>query len=147
MMKNLSAVFISLLALTTFAACGTPASITVTDAWLRPTLGTGRVSAAYMLINNMTTSDDQLVAVTSPVAASVELHQTLMMNGMMEMEPITAIELPAHGRVELKPGGAHMMLMGLTQELKPGDHVTLTLTFEKAKPLTISAEVRDVGGG
>lgn len=146
-MKILTSIIISLLALAALAACGARASIAVSDAWLRPTLGTGRVSAAYMLIDNPTTSDDRLVAVISPIAASVELHQTLMMNGMLEMEPMSAIELPARGRVELKPGGAHIMLLGLTQELKPGDRVTLTLTFEKAKPLTISAEVRDVGGG
>jgi ABC-type nitrate/sulfonate/bicarbonate transport system permease component len=64
------------------------------------------------------------------------------MSGMMMMERIPKIALPPRGRVELKPGGYHLMLMGLKRALSPGQSVTLTLVFERAGPVTIRAEVR-----
>jgi len=84
---------------------------------------------------------DALLSATADLAASVEIHETRNMSGMM-MERIPKIALPPGGRVELKPGGYHLMLMGLKSALGPGQSVTLTLVFERAGPVTIRAEVR-----
>jgi hypothetical protein len=66
-----------------------------------------------------------------------------MGGGTMGMRPIDRLEIPAGGTVELKPGSYHIMLIGLNQELKPGDKIEITLTFEKAGEVKVTAEVRE----
>ncbi len=102
-------------------------------------LGNG---AAYLLLVNNGSTPDRLLRVESDVAKAVELHISEMKNEVMTMRPVEAIDLPAGGQAELKPGGLHIMLVGLRRELKVGDQVTLRLVFEKASPLTVQAEVK-----
>lgn len=116
--------------------------ITVTDAWARPSPMAERAGAAYMLITNDGAAD-QLLSITTPLAAAVELHETKHADGMMAMSPLEALAIPANGQVELKPGGYHLMLVGLTRELQAGDTLTLTLKFEQTGELVVMAEVRD----
>jgi copper(I)-binding protein len=66
-----------------------------------------------------------------------------MGEGMMGMRPIARLEIPAGGSVELKPGGYHVMLIDLNQELKAGDKIEITLKFEKAGEIKVTAEVRE----
>jgi hypothetical protein len=102
-----------------------------------------RAGAAYLVISNDTNTADRLLSATAEVATSVELHETKMEGGLMSMSPVTAIEIPANGQVELKPGGYHLMLIGLTRELTVGESVTLVLTFEKAGEITVTANVQE----
>ena len=99
-------------------------------------------SAAYVVILNRGTTPDALVSATTDAAASVEVHETRNMSGMMMMERVDRIVVPPGARVELKPGGYHLMLIGLTRALTPGQDVALTLVFEGAGPVTARAEVR-----
>ena len=99
-------------------------------------------SAAYMLLRNTGGADDRLLGVRSDVAEAVELHISEMKDGVMSMHPVEGVDLPAGGQAELKPGGLHVMLIGLKQELKPGDKVRLTLVFEKSGEMVVEAEVR-----
>lgn len=99
-------------------------------------------SAAYMILVNPGSQADRLLRVESDLANAVELHLSEMKNDVMTMHPVEAIEVPAGGQAELKPGGYHIMLIGLKRELKPGDKVTFTLVFEKAGALTVEVEVR-----
>jgi len=127
------------------AACtpvepGGPAGIAVTDAWARAAV-TGN-SAAYMTLRNKSTVADRLVKAESDVAGAVELHKTTMEGGMMKMAPVDGVDLPAQGQAELKPGGLHVMLIGLTRELRAGEKIKLKLYFEKASVQEIDAEVR-----
>lgn len=142
------ALSLSLLLALAFAACATPAPrgtggglVSVGDAWVRPA-SAGQASAAYMTITNGTFDADTLVGASTPVAASASVHQTTTdangMTGMHEAE----LEIPAGQTVELEPGGYHVMLMDLTEDLAPGDTLRLTLTFEHAGPLNVEAEVR-----
>jgi periplasmic copper chaperone A len=116
--------------------------------WVRraPVMGPGASeqskSAAYVVIRNRGTAADALVSASADAAASVEVHETRNMSGMMMMERVDRIVVPPGGRVELKPGGYHLMLIGLTRALAPGQAVTLTLVFEGAGPVTARAEVR-----
>lgn len=73
---------------------------------------------------------------------SVEIHETRNMSGMMMMEPVPRIVVPSVARVELKPGGYHLMLIGLERALAPGQTVTLILVFERAGPITARAAVK-----
>ncbi|WP_333691804.1 copper chaperone PCu(A)C, partial [Chloroflexus sp.] len=99
------------------------------------------VSAAYMvLVNNG--AADAIVKAESDVAKSVELHNVIMENNVMQMRQVEAIEVPANGQVELKPGSFHVMLIGLNRDLKEGDEVTITLTTRSGKTIEVKAPVR-----
>lgn len=135
-----------LLALAILINCGgsgTPNGIAISNAWVRPTLTADGTTAAYMLIKNYTAQDDELLSASSNVAARIELHETMQMNGMLSMESRRTLAVPAHGQLALSPGGAHMMLLGVKQELKPGDQVPLLLYFEHAPTIAVSAQVMD----
>jgi copper(I)-binding protein len=127
------------------AACAgaTGGGIDVTDAWVRSSAMMDRAGAAYMVIVNDGSEADRLLSVSSDVAAIAELHETKELNGVMEMAPVTAIDVPARGQTELAPGGLHVMLIDLTRELRPGDEVSLTLTFVNAGTITVTAVVRE----
>lgn len=156
-------VFLTYLAL--LSAC-VPAStggaaIEVTDAWARAAMamgteghgemptpaegsmtGTGANSAAYMLLRNKTTTPDKLLGVESQAAKAVELHVSELQGDVMTMRPIEFVEVPANGEAELKPGGKHVMLIGLKHDLKAGEVIDLVLVFEKAGRINVQAEVR-----
>lgn len=144
------AAFALLLVVVTVASCsatgGSPTAtgtLAVTDAWARPSTGMALAGAAYLTITNGTGKADALVGVTTPAAKNPELHQTTAdASGMMAMQPVASIEIPAGGTVKLEPGGYHIMLINLTGELVAGSTIELTLQFEKAGPVTVTAEVR-----
>jgi hypothetical protein len=102
----------------------------------------GANSAVYMTIRNPGPAD-QLIRAESAVAQTVELHTVIESNGMMSMQQVAAIDVPASGEAVLQPGGFHVMLLGLTQDLTVGETITVTLTFAQAGPLTITAAVRE----
>jgi copper(I)-binding protein len=126
------------------AAAGDP-SIRIEDPWVRraPALpGTESKTAAYLTVWNGGEVPDFLVSATADVAASVELHWTRNMGGMMMMEPVSKIPVGPGERLALQPGGYHLMLIGLERALAPGETVTLGLRFESAGPVTVQARVR-----
>ncbi len=98
--------------------------------------------AAYMTIKNTGTKADQLREATSDAAERVELHTHSMEQGMMQMRPVEAIDLPAGGTVTLEPTGLHVMLINLKRPLKDGETVTLNLRFAEAGNLRIDVPVR-----
>ena len=103
----------------------------------------GRPGAAFMTINNAGSEADRLVSATSPSAERIELHTHLMEDGVMKMREVEAIDVPANGAAELKPGGLHIMMFGLKAETAVGDMVPITLTFEKAGSVEVEALVAD----
>lgn len=107
-----------------------------------PTI-TDAVSAAYMRIANRGELADRLVSAASPIASVVEVHEVAMVDDVMQMRPVEGVDIPASEAVVLEPGGYHIMLMGLTRDLLPGEAIPLTLTFESGVELTIAAMVRD----
>lgn len=88
---------------------------------------------------------DKLVSASTEVAKSVELHTMRMEGDVMRMRQLDAIELPAGQTVELKPGGMHLMFMGLKAPLKAGDSFPLKLRFEKAGEVTVQVKVEAAG--
>jgi hypothetical protein len=103
----------------------------------------GVTSAAYMIIRNPGDAPDRLIKAESDVANIVELHTSEMKDGVMSMRQVEAIEAPANGEVTLEPGGFHVMLIDVTKDLKVGDTVNLTLTFENAGEMDVQATVRE----
>lgn len=117
--------------------------MTVMEAWARPSPMSAGNGAVYMNLVNEGDSADALLTAESDVAEAVELHETTMgEDEVMHMQPVARIDVPAGGSASLEPGGKHVMLIGLKQELTPGQTITLTLNFEKSGPLIVEAEVR-----
>jgi periplasmic copper chaperone A len=115
--------------------------ISVAAAWARSAdEGNG---AVYMLIRNIGNEPDRLVGVVGDVAGALELHTSENSNGVVAMRPVDGIDLPAGGQLELRPGGYHVMLVGLSQALAPGDRFPLLLQFERAGEVEVVAEVRN----
>lgn len=117
------------------------------NVWSRPamTMGheAGSTGVVYLVLVNDGREADRLLGAKTDVAASVELHQTTMEGGMMRMRPVPGgIEIPAGGRVELKPGGLHLMLINLQRALTVGDRFTVALAFEKSRTISAEAEVK-----
>ena len=100
-----------------------------------------RTGSAYFTIHNDGTGTDRLVHVTSPAATSAEVHSMAMDGNVMRMRAVPALGIPARGSVTLRPGGYHVMLVGLAHRLVAGDSVPMTLTFEKAGAIDIVADV------
>lgn len=124
---------------------GDCAGIHVLGGWVRPANAAMPNSAAYVLLVNLTTKDDVLVSVETDVAASPELHEMTMGAGdVMQMSPVDGgIPVPAGSAVQLRPGGLHIMLIGLTQELAVGGMVEMTLTFAESDPMTLTLPIRE----
>jgi copper(I)-binding protein len=121
------------------------APIEISHAWARATAANAKTGAAYLTIANKGGGDDRLVAVSGPVAAKAELHVTSMDNGVMKMRPLQAVDVKAGATAELKPGGMHIMLIGLAAPLKVGQSFPLTLTFEKAGTIPVTVTVEKAG--
>lgn len=102
-------------------------------------------SGAFMAFVNRDSAAHAVVGASSPAAAVVELHTHTHENGMMKMRRIDQIDIPAHATTVLKPGGLHVMLIGLKHDLKVGASVGITLDFEDGSHTTLEAPVRKIG--
>jgi copper(I)-binding protein len=125
-----------------FTVAATNASgISFEHVWARPTAGQGTTGAVYFTV--VSNSDpDKLLGVSTPVAATAELHETSLDSGIMKMRPVPSIALVPGKPVTFKPGSYHVMLTGLKSPLKPGTGFPLTLTFEHAQPITVTVNVQ-----
>ncbi len=108
---------------------------------------TAKTGAVYMTLMNQAAAADRLVAVTTGAATSAMLHQSVEENGVAKMLHVDSLEIPAGGSVEFKPGGYHIMLMGLKAPLKKGGMLMLQLKFEHAGMVEVMADVGDVAEG
>lgn len=137
----LSALFLSL------SAGPALAQTTVTAAWVRGTVPQQKSTGAFMQLESA--QGGKLVSASSPAAGVVELHSMAMEGSTMRMREVPSVELPAGKRVELSPGGLHVMLMDLKAPLKAGDSVPLSLVIEgkngKRETVLVKATVRALG--
>jgi copper(I)-binding protein len=105
-------------------------------------MDSGATGAVYVTITNTGKDPDALVSASSDAAQAVELHETKNESGVMKMRPVQKIDVPAGGKIEMKPGGYHVMLLGLKHDLKPGEKVPVTLKFERGGEVRADATVR-----
>jgi len=132
------------------AATLAQAQVTVQNAWVRGTVPKQQASGAFMQLS--ADKDTRLIAAQSPVANVVEIHEMVMDNNIMKMRQIPGLDIVPGRVLELKPGGFHVMLIDLKQQLKGGDVVPITLVFEDTqtkKQFTqeVKAPVTALGGG
>lgn len=121
------------------------AKVHVLGAWARPSTGGMPNSAAYALLLNLTDADATLISASAAVSDAVELHEMVMGDGdVMRMQPIEGgVVVPAGGYAQLKPGGMHVMFIGLTQELQPETTMDLMLTFESGEVIELTVPIRE----
>lgn len=144
------------LVLTTAAvsACGseseesssTGPALEIQDAWVRATVGAKDTSmtSAFMVLSNNTDHSWSITAASTDVAEMAEFHDMKTVDGQMVMAKMEdGIELQPQSGAVLQPGGKHVMLMGMKQQLKAGDEVTFTLTYDGDQTATVTAPVKD----
>jgi copper(I)-binding protein len=127
------------------AACGAASDaggVRVTEAWTRPA-SAGETVALYFTMENPGDEPDRLLSVSTSAATTAELHESMMEGDLMHMMPVSAIDVPAGETIELRPGGLHVMLIGLNEALNVGDQVPLSLEFERAGSLEMTAVERE----
>jgi periplasmic copper chaperone A len=121
-------------------------SIQIEKPWARATPAGAKTGAAYMTIDNKANVADRLTGVSSDVAKTLQIHEMKVVNGVMKMREISGgLPVPAGNSVTLKPGGYHVMLIGLNKPLKAGEKIALTLVFEKAGKVSVEVPVQGVG--
>lgn len=118
-------------------ASAAQAAPTVEAAWTRPA-AQGQTGAGFMTLKNPDAKPDALVSVQSPIARSVQIHQSSMGGGMASMKQLSRVELPPGGSVTFGPGGYHLMLIELTKPVKVGDTAPATLTFASGARIKVS---------
>jgi copper(I)-binding protein len=118
------------LAALALASCGGPKEVTVDHGWVRLPVVAGRPAAAYFTLHGGK-DGAILIAVSSPDAKSAQMHESMEMNGVSSMAPLTQVAAPAGGKITFAPGGKHVMLFGL----KPGAKVRLHFAFADGKTI------------
>lgn len=118
------------------AAPAFAAELEVSAAWARPVPSATGTGGVYLVIANRGPAEERLLGIETPVAARAELHETTVEGGVASMRPVGELAVPAGGRVELAPGGLHLMLLGLKSPLARDAHFPLTLRFASGKQVT-----------
>lgn len=128
------------------ALAGDSPAITVSEAWVRALPPTQANTAAYLLIDNRGEATASIVGASSDIAERVEFHTTREVDGYQRMEQLSQLELAPGRRLELAPGGTHLMLLGLQRMPSAGEQVQLCLRLGNGDESCFSAEVRRDGG-
>jgi copper(I)-binding protein len=116
-------------------------NLKVAQPWSRPTPPAAGVGAVYFSITNLGGKADRLMAISTPIASRVEIHESRNVEGMVEMRAVAFIECPAGATVKSEPGGLHVMLLSLTRPLTGGLEFPLSLTFRDSGVLTVQVRV------
>ncbi len=123
----------------------TVGSLELTDLWTRATPPGAPTASGYLTITNTGAEADRLVAASSPMAGTGQLHQMEVKDGIASMHPVDGIAIPAGGSVTLAPMGFHLMFVDLKGQVKEGEQLPVTLTFEKAGTVETFLHVMAVG--
>jgi copper(I)-binding protein len=142
----IAAVLAALAAMPAQAADVTAGSLKISAPWARATPKGASVGGGYMTITNSGTAPDRLIGGFADVARSFEVHEMKMDGGVMKMRPVAnGIEIKPGQTATLEPSGYHVMLVGLKQQLKQGEHFKATLEFAKAGKVDVDFTVEGIG--
>ncbi len=116
--------------------------LVLSDAWVRALPPVQRVTAGYLTVTNNGAAAVTITGGSAELAEALEIHTTREVNGMMRMEPLPELVVPAGGSVSLAPGATHLMLLGLERMPTPGETVNICLTTTGGDSACTSADVR-----
>ena len=143
-MKIIALLVASVLSAVSFAQDAKVGTITIGHPWARATPGAVKNSAAFMMFDNKGAAD-KLIGVSGEIAKEIQIHSMISESGVMKMREIKSLDIPANGMAELKPGGFHVMLIGLKDGLKEGEKFPLKLKFENAGEVTVQVTAEKPG--
>ncbi|WP_281290119.1 copper chaperone PCu(A)C [Rhodoligotrophos appendicifer] len=135
--KVLLAVGLTLGSLAAFALDSGVGNLKLSHPWIRPLPAGAKVAAGYLTIQNAGNVEDRLLAISSPAADNVELHEMVMDGDVMKMRALDEIRIEPAEIIDLKPGGNHLMFMGLRESFKAGDDILVRFQFAKSGPVEI----------
>jgi copper(I)-binding protein len=118
------------------------AQVEIENPWSRATPPGAKVAAGYLTIRNKSASPDRLVGASSAIAGRVETHVVEKQGEILRMREVKGYDVPAKGSFELKPGGAHLMLVDITRPLKAGERIPVVLRFQSAGEIKTEFEVK-----
>lgn len=130
--------FMSLL----LSACSSESGIDIHGAWARPARQ-GENGAIYFSVENHTNETHELIAAGSDIAEAVEIHESQMSGDVMQMHQLESVSLGPGAEIVFEPGGLHIMLVGLKEELEAGDEIEVTLQFRDLDDLTLQVPVQE----
>lgn len=139
-MKKIIGLIVVLVAF--LSACSAPGDLEVHQAWVRPT-AQGENAAVYLTIHNHSANDDELTGVTTTVADMVEIHESKMENDVMQMSMVTSLPIAADEEIIFTPGGYHIMLVNIKEELVLGEHMGLILHFKNHADIVVEVHIED----
>ena len=138
--QNIRSVLAVILILATTPVIGDV--LKISDAWIKNLPPVVPMRAGYMTIENNTDQGIKIIGAESEVFTAVEIHETIEKDGMMSMQPVSILSIPAGTEAKLTPGGMHLMMMQPEEDLKPGDLVSITLKFDDGSTQTLQMTVR-----
>jgi len=121
------------------------AQVSVEQPWSRATPPGAKIGVGFMQLKNAGAAAERVIGASSPVAGRVEMHVTTREGDVMRMRQVESFDVPAGGSFDLKPGGAHLMLVDLHRPFKQGEKVPLTLKLEKGGELKVELTVEALG--
>jgi copper(I)-binding protein len=140
-MKKYFVLIIALL-LTLSACSNSSGDIEVHNAWVRPT-AKGENAAVYLTLHNHSSTADELIGASSSAADNVEIHESMMENDVMQMHRSDTVPLAADEEIIFEPGGLHVMLIGIKQDLVLGEHISVVLHFKNHEDIVVEVHVED----
>jgi periplasmic copper chaperone A len=143
--RFLLAVALTLASPVLFAHSYQQSDVQIGHIWARATAKGAHAASVYVPLLNKGKTDDVLVSVTTPVAEHTMLHESKVVDGISKMTTLDSIALPAGKPVAMRPGGKHIMLMGLKQQLVEGQSFPLTLKFDHAGEVKVEVMVHAAG--
>ena len=123
-------------------ACRADKGIEIHSAWMRP-VSQGENGAIYFVIHNHSSQADELISVTSDIAAAAEMHESKMNGDIIQMNKVESVPLEAYAQIEFAPGELHVMLVDLTNDLKAGDQIEVILHFKNSEDIKVAIPVRE----
>jgi copper(I)-binding protein len=134
--------FVGLALALLLGGCAAPAEegLEVREAWARPAVQGGN-GAVYFVIRS--SQEDKITGISSDIAEAVEMHESTMSGDVMEMRQLESVPLAAGEQVSFEPGGLHVMLIGLKQDLRAGDEIDITLHFQKHEDIPVTVQIQD----
>jgi periplasmic copper chaperone A len=145
MTRILLAIAIAALSFAAYATDVMLGELKIHHPWTYATPAGAKVGAGFMVLHNGGKEADQLVSASSPVAGKTEIHTHVREFGIMRMRAVDSIEIGGGQKVELKPGGFHIMFFELKQALKEGEKFPVTLEFKRGGKTTVQIEVEARG--
>lgn len=119
-------------------------AIKVSEAYARETIPGTNISSAYMTLVNSTKRNISIVAASSKVSESIEIHEHTMKDGLMKMRQRDAVEIAANNQIKFQPSGFHLMIFDLKQPLKAGENIIITLHFDDKSQIDVDYAIKSI---